>query len=56
MGNSLEIGKNAYHFIVIIISNPDKSSHDKYHKLSFVMSQTWFVYFTDPFGAKMQNF
>jgi hypothetical protein len=40
------------YFIVISIQNPDKSFYDKYHRLSFVMSQTWFVYFIDHFGAK----
>jgi hypothetical protein len=43
------------YFIVISISNPDKSN-DKYHKLSFLMSQTWFVYFIDNFGAKNEEF
>jgi hypothetical protein len=32
------------YFIVISISNPDKS-YDKNHMMSFLMSQTWFVYF-----------
>jgi hypothetical protein len=30
--------------IVISILNPYKYSYDKYHKLSFLMSQAWFVY------------
>jgi hypothetical protein len=38
--------------IGISILNPDKSSYGKYHRLSFLMSQTWFVYFFDYFGAK----
>ena len=44
------------YFIVIIILNPDKSSHDKYHRLSFLMSQTFCVYFIDHFGAKNAEF
>jgi hypothetical protein len=44
-----KIGKNAQLFYChrLRISNPDKSSCDKYHRLSFLMSQTWFVYFID---------
>jgi hypothetical protein len=37
--------------IAISISNPDKSS-DIMARLSFWMSQTWFVYFIDHFGGK----
>jgi hypothetical protein len=44
-----------YYFIVISISNPDKS-FDKYHRLLFLMSQTWFVYFIDHFWAKNEEF
>jgi hypothetical protein len=44
------------YFIVISILTPDKSSFDKYHRLSFLMSQTWFVYFIDHFGATNANF
>jgi hypothetical protein len=43
------------HSIVISISNPDKP-YDKYHRLSFLMSQTLFVYFNDNFGAKNEEF
>jgi hypothetical protein len=43
------------YFIVISISNPG-NSYDKYHKLSFLMSRTWFVYFIDHFGAKNAEF
>jgi hypothetical protein len=46
------IKNNSNYFIVISILNPDKSSYDKYHGLPFLMSQTWFVYFFDHFGAK----
>jgi hypothetical protein len=42
------------YFIVINISNPDKPC-DKYHKLSFLMSQTWLVYFIDHFEAKNEE-
>jgi hypothetical protein len=52
MVNQLKIGgKNHNYFIVISILNPDKFSNDKYSKLSFLMSQTWFVFFIDHFGA-----
>jgi hypothetical protein len=51
-GNSLKIGKMHNYFIVSSILNPDKSCNDKYHRLSFLMSQKWFVYFIDLFGAK----
>jgi hypothetical protein len=44
------------YFIVISILNLDKSLYDKYQRLSFLMSQTWFVFFIDHYGAKMQNF
>jgi hypothetical protein len=44
------------YLIVISILNPNKSSYDKYHRLSFMMSQTWFVYFIDHFGAKNAEF
>jgi hypothetical protein len=44
------------YFIVISILNPDKCTYDKYHGLSFLMSQTWFVYFIDHFGAKNAEF
>ena len=43
------------YFNFISISNPDKS-YDKYHRLSFLMSQTWLVYFIDHFGAKNEEF
>jgi hypothetical protein len=42
-------------FNVISISNLDKS-YNKYHRWSFLMSQTWFVYFIDHFGAKNEEF
>jgi hypothetical protein len=45
-----------YYLIVISILNLDKSSYDKYHRLSFLMSQAWFVYFIDHFGAKDAEF
>jgi hypothetical protein len=52
MGKSLKIGKKMHnYFIAITILNPDESS-DKYHKLSFLMSQTQFLCFTGHFGAK----
>jgi hypothetical protein len=52
MAKSLKIGKKMHnYFIVISISNPDKS-YDKYHSFSFLMYQTWLVYFIDHFGAK----
>ena len=44
------------HFVVISILNPDESSYDKYHRLSFLISQTWFVYFIDHVGAKNAEF
>jgi hypothetical protein len=54
---SLKTGKKMHnYFIAISILNPDTFSCDKYHSLSFLMSQTWFVYFIDHFGAKKQNF
>jgi hypothetical protein len=56
MAKSLEIGKKMHnYFIVTTNSNPGKSD-DKYHRLSFLMSQTWFVYFIDHFGAKNAEF
>jgi hypothetical protein len=56
MAKSLKIGKKIHnYFIVISISNPNKS-YDKYHRLSFFMSQTWFVNFIDHFGAKNAKF
>jgi hypothetical protein len=57
MVKALKIGKKCIIiFIVISILNPDKSSSDKYHRLSFLMSQTWFVYFIEYFGAKNAEF
>jgi hypothetical protein len=44
------------YFIVICILDPDMSFYDKYHRLSFLISQTWFVYFIDHFGAKNPEF
>jgi hypothetical protein len=42
--------------IVVSILNPDKSSYDKYHRFSILISQARFVYFTDHFGAKNAEF
>jgi hypothetical protein len=56
MLKSLKLEKMHNYFIVISILNPDKSSYDKYHRLSFLISQTWFVYFIDHFGAKNAEF
>jgi hypothetical protein len=43
--------------IVISISNPVLLlSYDKYHRLPFLISQTWFVYFIDHFGAINEEF
>jgi hypothetical protein len=44
------------YFIVVSILNPDKSSRDRYHRLSFLMSKTWFVYFMDHIGGKHAGF
>jgi hypothetical protein len=56
MAKSLKIGEKIHnYFIVISISNPNKF-YDKYHRLSFLMSQTWFVNFIDHFGAKNAEF
>jgi hypothetical protein len=43
-----------HNYSIISISNLDKS-YDEYQKLSFLMSQTWFVYFIDHFGAKNEE-
>jgi hypothetical protein len=53
--NHWKLEKMHNYFIVISISNPDKSS-DEYHRLSFLMSQTGFAYFIDHFGAKNEDF
>jgi hypothetical protein len=55
MAKSLKIGGMYNYFIVISISNPYRY-YDKYHRMSFLMSQTWFVYFIDHFGAKNEEF
>jgi hypothetical protein len=44
------------HFIITSILNPCESSHDKCHRLSFLMSQTRFVFSIGNFGAKPQIF
>jgi hypothetical protein len=42
--------------MIISTLNPDKSSYDKYHRLSFQISQTRFVYFIANFGGKNADF
>jgi hypothetical protein len=42
------------HFIFTSILNPSKFSYDKYHRLSFRISQTVFVFYIGHFGAKTQ--
>jgi hypothetical protein len=44
------------HFIFTSILNPCESSHDKCHRLSFLMSQTWLVCYIGHFGAKTTDF
>jgi hypothetical protein len=56
-GTITENWKKMYKYLIVIsILNPDKSSYDNYHRMSFLMSQTWFVYFIDHFGAKNADF
>jgi hypothetical protein len=50
-----QIFENMYsHFIFTstCILNPSEYSYDKCHRLSFLMSQTWFVYSIGHFGEK----
>jgi hypothetical protein len=44
------------HFIFNSILNPDEYSYDKCHRLSFLISQTRFVYSIGHLGAKPQIF
>jgi hypothetical protein len=44
------------HFIFNSILNPSEYSCDKCHRLSFLMSQTWFVYLLVIVGQKPQIF
>jgi hypothetical protein len=44
------------HFIFISILNFSEYSYDKCHRLSFLMSQTRFVYSIGHFGAKTTDF
>jgi hypothetical protein len=44
------------HFIFTSILNPCESSHDKCHRLSFLISHTRFVRFIGHFVAKQQIF
>jgi hypothetical protein len=56
MAKSLKIGEKMHNYLIVIsISNPNKSYY-KYHRLSFLMSQTVFVCFIDHFGAKNEEF
>jgi hypothetical protein len=48
--------KKHNYFIVLSVLIHDKSSCDEYHMLSFPMSQIWFVYFIDHFGAQNAEF
>jgi hypothetical protein len=48
--------KMCNHFIFTSILKPCKSSYDKRHRLSFLMSQTWYVYYIGHFGAKTADF
>jgi hypothetical protein len=43
-------------FIFTSILNPGEYSYDKCHRLSFLLSQTWFVYSIGNFGAKPHIF
>jgi hypothetical protein len=43
-------------FIFTSIFHPSEYSYDKYHRLSFLMSQTRFVYSIGHFGAKTTDF
>jgi hypothetical protein len=45
-----QILEKMYNFIFTSIFNPGEYSYDKCHRLSFLMFQTWFVYFIDHFG------
>jgi hypothetical protein len=44
------------YFIFTSILNPHEFFHDKCHRLSFLMSQTWFVCSIGPFGANTADF
>jgi hypothetical protein len=48
--------KMYYHFIFTSILNPGEYFYDKCHRLSFRMSQTWFVYCIGHFGTKSTDF
>jgi hypothetical protein len=48
--------KMCNHFIFTSILNPIESSYDKCYKLSFLMSQTQFLYSIGNFGAKSTDF
>jgi hypothetical protein len=48
--------KMCNHFIFTSILNPCESSHAKCHRLSFLISQTWFVCSIGHFGAKTADF
>jgi hypothetical protein len=50
------LGKMYNHFIFNSILNPREYSYDKWHRLSFLMSQTWFVYSIGHFGTKITDF
>jgi hypothetical protein len=52
-----QILEKIYHYFIFITDlNPSESSDDKCHRLSFMMSQTRFVYFIGHFGAKKAEF
>jgi predicted ABC-class ATPase len=48
--------KNYNHFILTSILNPCESSHDKCHRLSFLMHQTRLVCSIGHFGTKTADF
>jgi hypothetical protein len=48
--------KMCNHFIFTSILNPCESSYDKCHRLSFNMSQTWFVCSIGHFRVKHRRF
>jgi hypothetical protein len=52
----LEKGVPGNHFIFTSILNICESYYDKCHRLSFLISQTWFVCSIGHFGVKTTDF